>query len=300
MKNSTRKRKRESTSLAAKLGVVQRYENFVLTMINKPEKTYDPYDYDDDKLRSEKSVQSFIEIENRMYWENQPLEMANVFKWLKANERGDFKTWGKINDLTKPNARSKQILRHLNEEMDFKFPLLSELQKLEKSICSPDRYGVVARKAIPLGTFLGFMNGELYTDELPSGLYAYTLKEKDNSAYVDCSSDFYACYARYYNRSTLQESHNVSVVRLPNPVDHNHAVCFVSNKHIQAGCELIIACDQGYVRDPTKTYKRYKTDPCFTSLEEVIKLAEAYEEKLKAAELAEIQMFNSMDEHYEK
>jgi hypothetical protein len=63
--------------------------------------------------------------------------------------------------------------------------------------------------------------------------------------------------------TSKEEKQNVSVHRLKEWSDSNRAICFIANKNISAGCELIIASDQDYVRNkykPPKFDLRYKNE----------------------------------------
>jgi len=272
---SCRKRKREKTTLNDKAKVVKRYFDFVEHVRNTP-KVIDIYQHHTDIMRSEMSIKSFLKEENISRSSGDPLDMANMFKWIKASHRGDFLPWGNINDLTKCNAKSKNILVYINDELLLKFPLLCKYQRVVKSLSSPDQYGVIARSAITAGSFLGFFEGkkcEGDKDDQLEGLHKYTLIEGDNSEYIDCTDDFMACYARYYNCSTKSENQNVSVVRLKHG-DHNHRVCFVANAYIEVGHELIIAPDQGYRRNGG--WKRYPEKDCILNYDDVNLLSKEY------------------------
>jgi hypothetical protein len=197
----SRKRKREKTTLYKKDEVVKKYFDFVELVRNTP-KTVNIFQHHDDVLRSEMSIKSFLKEENGRRSSADKFDMANMFKWIKASHRGDFLPWGNINDLTKCNAKSKNILVHVNDKLLLKIPLLCKYQRVVRSPSSPDQYGVIAITAITAGSFLGFYEGEICTgekDDQLEGLHKYTLIEGDSSNYIDCSEDFLACYARYYN-----------------------------------------------------------------------------------------------------
>jgi hypothetical protein len=272
-----RKQKRQQSSLYEKLQVVLRYKEFLRQLSTKTKVSPDLLDIlnddDDEDTRSERSIKSFLKIENQNYqWLDEPLQLANVFKWLRAYDRGDFHDWGGINNLNKPNAHSKKILHVINDTLKAKFPILKYHQKVVKSKYSPDQYGVVARQEIPPGTFLGFFQGEVksktdVTYQPPSGPYAFTTVEGVNSVYVDNSDDFTACYARFYSSSTKEDTQNVTVFRITTEsADPNKTICFVANKTIPPGGEFVIGVDQGYLRNDG--YKRYKTAKCLTTQEE--------------------------------
>jgi hypothetical protein len=127
--------------------------------------------------------------------------------------------------------------------------------ELVKSPSSPDKYGVVARRDVPAGTFLGFYQGEHFTSvDKIRGPDTYKINETN---YIDASGEFTSCYARYYNWSTAENKQNVAVERLAEWTDPNRAVCFIANKAIKRGVEFVIAHGQNMLG--TSPYKRYKT-----------------------------------------
>jgi hypothetical protein len=68
-------------------------------------------------------------------------------------------------------------------------------------------------------------------------------------------SGLLSCFARYYVSTSKEEKQNVSVHRLKEWSDSNRAICFIANKDISAGSELIIASGQDYVRNKYKPPK---------------------------------------------
>ena len=133
---------------------------------------------------------------------------------------------------------------------------------IRKSTVSPEKYGVMAKRFIPKGTFLGFFKGlyvvapALLADQpatpiVIDGFYMYRL---DEYSYID-GRDFLSCFARYYAWSRVIQEQNVSVHRLTVWNNFNRAVCFMANKDIEKGQELIIPFNQDYViRKKHKTY----------------------------------------------
>jgi hypothetical protein len=215
---------------------------------------FDPDDELEDE-RSEKSIKMFLLTENKLWPQNDQLDMSNVFKWIKAFDRGEYLEWGDMNDLNKPNCRSKEIIDHINTLLSAAHPTAAQWNKLVKSPSSPDQYGIVARTRIPAGTVLGFYEGTPFeTTEIVKGPNKYKIGE---NKYIDASIDFHSCYARYYNWSTNPSLQNVCVYRIPDAIDENRTVCFISNIDIPEGKELIVAHDQGQLKRSNN--KRYKT-----------------------------------------
>ncbi len=215
---------------------------------------YDPDDELEDE-RSEKSIKMFLLTENKLWSQNDQLDMSNVFKWIKAYDRGEYMEWGNINDIDKPNCRSKEIIEHINKLLDARHPTAAHWNKLVKSPSSPDQYGIVAKITIPEGTLLGFYEGTCFeTMDIVKGPNKFKI---DGNEYIDAGIEFDSCYARYYNWSTNPKDQNVSVVRLPCLVAKNRSICFISNVEIPEGKELIVAHNQGLLKRINN--KRYKT-----------------------------------------
>jgi hypothetical protein len=281
-----RKRKRPSTTLKQKLEVVLRYLEFARQ--KKEEHKYDREladDYDNN-LRCEKSINNFLDLENANWPADNQLGLANVFKWLKAYDRGDYYEWGGVNKLDKSNARSKDIQKIITDGLKAKFPVLHKLLKVLRSPSSPDMYGVVAREYITCGTFLGFVEGEIKDINKPfyappEGPHAFTVVQGDNSVYIDCSHNFTSCFGRYINSSTQTKQQNVCVVRLHSS-DPCRQVCFIANEDIPRNTELIIGVHQGYSKRKSGqqgTYQRYTTVQCKYSTDFVAMFAAQYLQK---------------------
>jgi hypothetical protein len=217
---------------------------------------YNPYDGKEDE-RYEKSIKMFLKTENLCWAEGHKLDMSNVFKWVKAYNRGEYLEWDGRNDLDRPNCRSKIIIEHIDTLLSDAHRKSANWNELVKSPSSPDKYGVVARRDVPAGTFLGFYQGEHFTsDDIVKGPDTYKI---DATNYIDASGDFTSCYARFYNWSTTENRQNVTVERLVEWTDPNKTICFVANKAIKRGTEFVIAHGQDLLG--TNPYKRYKTAP---------------------------------------
>jgi hypothetical protein len=251
------KAKRHRITLREKKEVVERYITFCTTAQPVDENAIVLFDPDDEleDERSEKSIKMFLLTENKLWSQNDQLDMSNVFKWIKAYDRGEYMEWGDINDVEKPNCRSKEIIEHINKLLSASHPTAAEWNKLVKSPSSPDQYGIVAKTHIPEGTLVDFYQGTYFeTDEKVKGLNKFRI---DGNRYIDASAEFDSCYARYYNWSTDPSAQNVCVYRLTGSKDPNRTVCFISNVDIPEGKELIVAHDQGKMKRTNN--KRYKT-----------------------------------------
>jgi hypothetical protein len=192
------KTKRNRISLKEKRAVVDRYIIFCTTIQPVNENAillFDPDDELEDE-RSEKSIRMFLLTENKLWFQNDQLDMSNVFKWIKAYDRGEYLEWGDINDINKLNCRSKDIIDHINKLLIAKYPTEAHWNKLVKSPSSPDQYGIVANTNIPAGTLLGFYEGTYFeTTDKVKGSNKFKIGA---NMYIDASNEFESCYARYY------------------------------------------------------------------------------------------------------
>jgi hypothetical protein len=251
------KAKRHRITLKEKRAVVDRYIIFCTTAQPVDENAIILYDPDDEleDERTEKSIKMFLLTENKLWPPNEKLDMSNVFKWIKAYDRGEYFEWGSINDIDKPNCRSKEIIEHINGLLSAKHPTAAYWNRLVKSPSSPDQYGIVANTRIPAGTLLSFFEGEYFeTSEPVKGANKFKIGE---NKYIDAAVEFESCYARYYNWSTNLSEQNVCVERLSGWLSPNRAICFIANVEIAEGKELILAHDQGKLKKSNN--KRYKT-----------------------------------------
>jgi hypothetical protein len=251
------KAKRHRITLREKRKVVDRYITFCTTTQPVEENAIMLYDPDDDleDERSEKSIKMFLLTENKLWAQDNQLDMSNVFKWIKASDRGEYMEWGGINDIDKPNCRSKEIIEHINMLLSARHPTAAHWNKLVKSPSSPDQYGIIANTDIPAGTLLGFCEGTVFeTADKVKGPNKFKICE---NKYIDAAVAFDSCYARYYNWSTNTSEQNVCVERLSGSVSPNRSICFIANVDIPEGKELILAHDQGQLKRTNN--KRYKT-----------------------------------------
>jgi hypothetical protein len=208
-----------------------------------------------------KTITSFITQynETEIHVSGNLVDEKSIYKWIKADERFEFEDWGGLNDLDKPNCRKWIVLEVINSALLKAHPDAGKLQQVVRSGFYPDQHGVLAKVNIPSGEILGFFQGDLVMQKSSSrghfkyyGLTDATQSEHDpESGHIDGSA-FDSCYARYYLCSPDYTLQNVAVVRLPNWIDHNRAICFVAIKDIKASDELLIAMDQDYARNRSK------------------------------------------------
>jgi hypothetical protein len=209
--------------------------------------------------RVEKSVAKFLIEENKYWGANEQLHMNNVFKWVKAYDRGEYLEWDGLNNLNKLRCCSKKIIERIDSLLSLKHPTSAHYwNQLVKSPSSPDSYGVVARRHIKAGTFLGFYQGTYFETIEVVVRRPHVFKIREHQ-YIDASTSFDSCYARHYNWSTGLVHQNVCVERLSTWSDANRAICFVANIDIPPGVELILAHNQGKLNHTTANQNRYKT-----------------------------------------
>jgi len=104
------------TTLKEKRAVVDRYVIFCTTAQPVDENAillYDPDDELEDE-RSEKSIKMFLLTENKLWPPNEQLDMSNVFKWIKAYDRGEYFEWGSINDILTSRTVAQKRLSNIS------------------------------------------------------------------------------------------------------------------------------------------------------------------------------------------
>ncbi len=104
-----------------------------------------------------------------------------------------------------------------------------------------ENYGAIAKRDIPAGTVLCFVEGVYFNR--PSFQCAkhtrVNMIQVTDSSCVDMS-DFYSCYARYYNRASKTTVANTYMIYVEQWADPNKAICCVSNADICRGAEIIV------------------------------------------------------------
>ncbi len=136
-----------------------------------------------------------------------------VFCWLRAYLRGDYFYWGGVIDLNKSNCRSKLILQIINRGLKTKHEKYSCWNAIVRSPSVDENYGAIAKRDIPAGTVLCFVEGVYFNRpsfQCAKHIRVNTIQVTDSSC-VDIS-DFYSCYARYYNRASKTTVANTYMV----------------------------------------------------------------------------------------
>jgi hypothetical protein len=268
--------------LKDKKDVVEKYFEFLKNGCIKIKSDHDLFDSDVDehepnviesksseanllKQQQQKSVGSFLNQFNQ--GRSVPLDTVTVCRWLRAFQRGEFEDWNGENDLNNLKCKSEKIIKIISKSLKRKFPDSGMLNKVAKSKVSPEQYGVFAKKNIKSGTMLGFFKGE----EVVSVAEVIGPHRKLNDNIHIDGSDYLSCFARYYVSSSQEDKQNVTVQRLTEWSDWNRAICFIANKNISTGDELIIAPDHDYVQNK---YKLPKIDLRFRN--EAMALAAAF------------------------
>ncbi len=191
--------------------------------------------------RQNKSVKSFICYYNSTRISDQQLHFACMFKWLKAYHRGDLEDWGGINDMNKKSSKVKLIMHHIYHNIKLRDSTAAKWNKIVmKSLHAPDQYGVVAKRLIPKGTIVGFFEGTLALGStmIPLNDFHHKCMMLNDFSFVDGSLHM-SCFARYYAVSADATIQNLFVHRPATWTDHNRAICFISNRDILKGEELV-------------------------------------------------------------
>jgi hypothetical protein len=128
-------------------------EELSLSIINKSKK------------QQYKSIRAFLEEFNTRH--SIKLDMPSVYRWLKADCRGDFNEWNGQNNLNNVRCKSKKIVKIIGKYLKRKFPDSAVWNKVAKSKSSPEQYGVFAKKLIHSGTMLGFYKGDYVVSVSP-------------------------------------------------------------------------------------------------------------------------------------
>jgi hypothetical protein len=165
-----------------------------------------------------------------------------VFRWLRAYLRGDYFDWGGVNDLNKSNCRSKLILQIINRGLKTKHENYSCWNAIVKSPSVDENYGAIAKRDIPVGTVLCFVEGVYFSrpiEYVGAKQIRVNMVPISDSSYLDIS-DFYSCYARYYNRASKTTVANTYMIYADQWTDPNKAICCVSNADICRGAEIIV------------------------------------------------------------
>jgi hypothetical protein len=171
---------------------------------------------------------------------------AVVFKQgIRAEQRGEYLDWwNKMNMLSKKVCYAHKILERIDYLLKKSHKRCWEFNQIAKSMIAANEYGVVARKNIPSGTFLGFYSGACITPEQAEinnrklfHNYDY-LFGINKTCFID-ATDLISCYGRYYKRTNNKAKQNVCVKRLLFS-DTQKTICFITTKDVKIGQEFLI------------------------------------------------------------
>jgi hypothetical protein len=174
------------------------------------------------------------------------LKVNNLSKWVRAERRGEYKEWDGLNRLDSYTCKVNNIVRRIDFILKARDPHHGRYNQVTKSPSLPGEYGIIARKFIPPGTFLGFYKGEVINGaeanrRVDTQEYMFALAR---NKFIDAKA-FDSCFARYYNCALKACDQNVSVERLPssNPLKQ---IGFIANREIPEGAELFISYGSAY------------------------------------------------------
>jgi hypothetical protein len=192
------------------------------------------------------SVRAFVRHNNEQA-KQLKLESTNVYRWISAYKRGEYLSWEtkiKLQTTRKVSCPMK-IINHIDSTLNKRDKCHGVYNKVVRSPSIKGEYGVVARRFTPAGTFLGFYKGKVITgiaNDTRNHDYTFGI---NRNTFID-ASDYYSCFARYYNCSVLSADQNVCVEILTDWTNPQKAICFIANKDIKKGDEFIISYGPEY------------------------------------------------------
>jgi hypothetical protein len=197
-------------------------------------------------LGNNTSLRAFVKHNNSKP-KNLWLEHSNLSKWIRAEKRGEYQPWElNINAQTTRKITSPQkILKHIDTKLKLRDKFHGVFNKIVRSPSVPGEYGVVARKFTPAGTFLGFYKGTVISgiaNDTRNHDYTFGI---GRNKFID-ASDYYSCFARYYNCSLKSVDQNVCVEILSDWTNPQKAVCFIANRDVKMGDEFLISYGPEY------------------------------------------------------
>jgi len=192
------------------------------------------------------SIRGFVKHNNKQP-DRLQLGVTNLSRWLLADKRGEYKPWeAELAYLSSRKASCpKEIVKHIDSTLKKRDKYHGVFNKIVRSPSLKGEYGVVARRFTPAGTFLGFYKGEVITGvQNDTRNHNYTFKIGKNK-FID-ATDYYSCFARYYNCSLKSTEQNVCVELLTDWTNPQKAVCFIANIDIRKGDEFLISYGPEY------------------------------------------------------
>jgi hypothetical protein len=204
---------------------------------------------DDDELPIDVLIDNFTVCYNNQYNavsgdENNKLTSKVLKQWIEAERRGDYLVWDKHNNLDKKVFYRHKIFERIDYHLRKRNKNCSDCNQVVRSMADANKYGVVARKDTPSGTFLGFYKGNCITPEQAeinkmNYIHNYDNLFVLNEACLIDATDLISCYARYYTRVQNKDEQNVCVRRLLFS-DTQKTICFITTKDVKKGKEFLI------------------------------------------------------------
>ena len=108
------------------------------------------------------SISIFVTAYNNDASKQCVLKVNNLSKWVRAERRGEYFDWGKLNYLDARNCKkAENIVSRIDRILKIRDPHHACHNQVCQSPSLEGEYGVIARRFTPAGTFLGFYKGEV-------------------------------------------------------------------------------------------------------------------------------------------
>jgi hypothetical protein len=195
---------------------------------------------------------------------NDPIKLIDFIdnrifhSWIRAFKRGDYDSWGGMNDLSSYKANSAEIVRHLNKTLSQKHVGHGTLNEIViKHEDKSHEYGVIAKKDIPINSFIGYYMGKVVDcSEANRRVWDHEYMILLNKTEFVDSSDKYSCFARYYKCSIDPAAQNVCILR-QKTINPQNNIVLVTTKNVEKGSELVLSCEEvGWSRSVMKASYR--------------------------------------------
>jgi hypothetical protein len=189
------------------------------------------------------SMRAYVLAYNQNPANSITLDISSLSRWIQADFRGEYLPWNGINRKHSRTCKLVNIVRHIDYALKTKYPSFGIYNQVSKSKSISGEYAAIARRFTPVGTFLGFYEGEVINGlEVDHCINAplkhlFTLTE---NRFID-AKDWFSCFARYYNCALKACDQNVCAERLTSQSNPQNAICFIANKDVQKGEEFLIS-----------------------------------------------------------
>jgi hypothetical protein len=143
VKHECTDKNRRRLTLGEKRVIIQKYVAFADAFVNS--------DCDNDVART---IFDFVKDFNKggKYIVN----ISSIGKWIHADKRGEFLSWGGANKLTNKVCFIQNVIQKVDEFLKLRDVYHSEFNEVARSPTVFNEFGVVARKFTPAETFLDY------------------------------------------------------------------------------------------------------------------------------------------------